>query len=234
MKIKKKSDRVMTIVLTLGREVMQIVCAYGPQSRRPDTEKNRFYDKMASEWDLVSSSEIIVSLGDFNGHLGKCAEGFEGVHGRNGVGKRNALGRRLLEFCDEKELCMANTRFQKTSKKKITYSAGVCKTEIGFVLVGDKYRRYTRDVKGILWELQHRLLVIDLDKRVLKKIVRKQWIIRKIWKLNKNQTKVRFEKRVKELVSTEAPDLLKTFNDGVLKVCDEVCGKKKSRSDRGD
>ena len=35
---------------------------------------------MASEWDLESSSEIIVSLGDFNGHVGKCAEGFEGVH----------------------------------------------------------------------------------------------------------------------------------------------------------
>ena len=39
---------------------------------------------------LGSSSEIIVSLGDFNGHVGKCAEGFEGVHEGNGVGKRNA------------------------------------------------------------------------------------------------------------------------------------------------
>ena len=45
---------------------------------------------MGSEWDLGSSSEIIVYLGDFNGHVGKYAEGFEGVHGGNGVGKRNA------------------------------------------------------------------------------------------------------------------------------------------------
>ena len=35
---------------------------------------------MGCEWDLGSSSEIIVSLGNFNGHVGKCAEGFEGVH----------------------------------------------------------------------------------------------------------------------------------------------------------
>ena len=35
---------------------------------------------MASEWDLGSSSEIIVSLEDFNGHEWKCAEGFEGVY----------------------------------------------------------------------------------------------------------------------------------------------------------
>ena len=31
------------------------------------------------------------------------AEGFEGVHGRNGIVKRNALERRLLQFCDEKK-----------------------------------------------------------------------------------------------------------------------------------
>ena len=44
------SDRVMAIVLTLGnRDVMRIICAYGPQSGRPNTEKVRFYDKMASE-----------------------------------------------------------------------------------------------------------------------------------------------------------------------------------------
>ena len=64
---------------------------------------------MGSEWDLGSSSEIIVSLRNFNGHVGKCPEGFEGVHGGNGVGKRNVEGRRLLELCNERELCVVNT-----------------------------------------------------------------------------------------------------------------------------
>ena len=77
----------MAIVLTLGREVMRVVCAYGPQSERPDAERVHFYDKMGSEWDLGSSSEIIVSLGDFNKHVGKYAEGFEGVHGGMVLGK---------------------------------------------------------------------------------------------------------------------------------------------------
>ena len=106
-----------------------------------------------------------------------------------------------------KELCMANTWFYKADKRKITYSAGGCETEIDFVLAEEKYRKYVRDVNVIPWELQHRLVVIDLDKTVLKKIVRKQHITRKIWKLNENRTRVRFEKRVIELINTDAPDL---------------------------
>ena len=72
---------------------------------------------------LESLSEIIVSLGDFDGHVGKYAEGFEGVHQGNDIGKRNAEGRRLLEFCNEEVLYVASTWFYKAHKKKITYIA---------------------------------------------------------------------------------------------------------------
>ena len=70
--------------------MIRIICAYGSQSGRPDTEKVRFHDEKTSEWDLGSSSKIIISLGDFNGHAGKCAEGFEDVYEGNSIGKRNA------------------------------------------------------------------------------------------------------------------------------------------------
>ena len=80
VEVRRKSDRVMEIALTLGKEVIRVICAYGPQSGRTDAEKVHFYDEMGCEWDLGSSSEIIVSLGDFNEHVGKCAESFEGVH----------------------------------------------------------------------------------------------------------------------------------------------------------
>ena len=61
----------MAIVLTLGGEVTQIIYAYGPQSERPDTEKVCFCNKMASEWDLESSGEIINFSRDFNGYVRK-------------------------------------------------------------------------------------------------------------------------------------------------------------------
>ena len=83
----RKSDRVMVIVLTFSRKVMRIICAHGLQSGRPDAEKVCFYDEMASEWDFASSSEMIVSLENFNGHVGKCTEGFKGVHREMVLGK---------------------------------------------------------------------------------------------------------------------------------------------------
>ena len=36
-------------------------------------------------------------------------------------------------------------------------------------------------------------------------------------------------KRAREVVSTDAFDMSKTFKDGLLEVCDEVSGKKKTR-----
>uniref|UniRef100_A0A0L8G8U0 Endonuclease/exonuclease/phosphatase domain-containing protein n=1 Tax=Octopus bimaculoides TaxID=37653 RepID=A0A0L8G8U0_OCTBM len=111
-------------------------------------------------------------MGDFNGHVGKWILGFEGVHGGKGIGERNLEGRMLLEFCDEKELCV-NTWFRKTKKRKVTFSAGGNETEIDFMLVGRKNRKYLRDVKTIPGELQYRLVVADLDKRKVKECVRK-------------------------------------------------------------
>ena len=73
---------------------------------------------MACEWDFESSVEIIVCLGNFNGHVGKCAEGFEGVGGGNGIGKRNAEGRNLLEFCDEKNCAWQTLHFIRQTKGK--------------------------------------------------------------------------------------------------------------------
>lgn len=57
---------------------------------------------------------IVLGIGDFNGHVGKWIEGYEDVHRGNGIGERKVEGKMLLEFCDEKELCMANTWFRRS------------------------------------------------------------------------------------------------------------------------
>ena len=65
-----------------------------------------------------------------------------GVHGGNGIGERNVQGKMLLGFCDEKELCVANTWFRKGEKGKVTYSTG--KTRLRLIL-----NRWERKIDSI-------------------------------------------------------------------------------------
>ena len=118
VEVQRKRDRVMAMVLACEEEVIRVLCAYVLQVGRSKYEKDQFYNDMASERDLQNPSEVVLGIGNFNGHVGRWIDGFEGVHGGYGIGKRNVEGRRLLEFCYEKELCMANTWFEK--QRKIT------------------------------------------------------------------------------------------------------------------
>ena len=44
-------------------------------------------------------------------------DGFEGVQGGFGIGKRNLEGRLLSEFCVEKNLCVGNSWFKKKDNR---------------------------------------------------------------------------------------------------------------------
>ena len=80
--------------------------------------------------------------------------------------------------------------------------------QIDFVLVSKNNRKYLKDVKAIPWELQHRLVVTDIDKRKLKKVVKNEQTNKKrVWKLKENNMKTRFQERVKKLVDVDAPNL---------------------------
>ena len=155
------------------------------------------------------------------------------MHGEYGIGKRNAKGRMLLDFCVPKELCVTNTWYKKKDKSKVTYSSGGNDTEIDFVLVGKEKRKYLLDVKVIPRALQHRLMVVDAEEQKLKKSVKRSKRVRwRVWKLKEQEIKEKFEERVAELVDTDSMDFWGSYKNGVLQACDEWCEKTKARGDR--
>ena len=52
---------------------------------------------------MCSADDLVMCLGDINGHIGRHIDGSNGVHGGHGVHQKNLEGRMLLEFCLEKE-----------------------------------------------------------------------------------------------------------------------------------
>ena len=91
---------------------------------------------------------MIIRMEDLNGHIGRNIDGFQGVHRRFSIGKRNHEGRMLLEFFDAKHLCIANTWLRKADKKNITYGSGDNASEIDFCIMR-KDRKFFKNVKVI-------------------------------------------------------------------------------------
>ena len=56
-------------------------------------QRKHFYDDLRSECDLHSLGELVLGMSDFNERVGKRIEGYEYVHGRNGIG-REKYGRK--------------------------------------------------------------------------------------------------------------------------------------------
>ena len=115
----------MVVVIIFGKKVVKIVCAYAPQGGRSMSEKEKFYEEMARGCEVENANEVLICLGDLNGHIGKEVDGFEGLHGGFGIGKRNLEGKLLLEFCVEKDLCVGNSWFKKKDSGKVTFNWGV-------------------------------------------------------------------------------------------------------------
>ena len=60
--------------------------------------------------ELTPKKDVIFIIGDWNGKVG--IQEIPGVPGKFGLGIWNEAGQRLIEFCQENALLIANTLFQ--------------------------------------------------------------------------------------------------------------------------
>ena len=161
-------------------------------------------------------------------------EEFKDLHGGFGIGRRNAEGVRLLEFCDECNLAVVNTFFSKEKKHCYTYRSSQESTQVDYILVKKADRKYVEDCKVIRGEYQHSLLVAVMQERKLVNQTRKSYRpARRTWLLNKQASADQFEAKVREKwtgCSGNAGDTWLQYKKCVLEVADEVCGWTKGKA----
>ena len=134
----------------------------------------------------VPSSEILIPLGDWNGHVGEKADGFEDVHGGFGYCTRKSEGEWILEFAMANNLFVANTCFMKRESHLVTYNSGGSKSQIDFILYRKTFTSMVKNVKVIPGEecaLQHHLFVCDLVHTIRRSLKRKFNPRLRTWKL---------------------------------------------------
>ena len=178
--VKCVSDRIMLIKLDVGKTTVTVLSVHAPQACLDDSVKDLFYENL--QWTLtkISASEILFVCGDFNGHIGKNTEGYEGVHGVRGFGRCKMEGERILEFVVTRNLVASNSFFTKRESHLITYQSGENQSQIDCILVKQQNIKLVRDVKvnpNEEWLTQHKLIVKNEDR--CKNFVQKQ----NVWKL---------------------------------------------------
>ena len=80
-----------------------------PTSNAEEAELERFYDDLPDLLELIPQKDVLFIIGDWNAIVG--SQETPGVTGKFGLGMRNEAGQRLIEFCQENALVIANTLF---------------------------------------------------------------------------------------------------------------------------
>ena len=150
VEITRVSERLMMVTLIVGKCLLNVVAAYAPQTGRSQEEKDNFWEAIWKLIEGIKKTERIMLGGDLNGHVDKKSDGYEGVHGGQGYGVRNAEGERILEFCEAAGMIVCGTQFRKADSKLISYSSGGSNTTVDYLMTWKKDRRPQR-CKGIPW-----------------------------------------------------------------------------------
>ena len=87
-----------------------LIVVYAPTSNAEEAEAERFYEDLQDLLELTPKKDVLFIIGDWNAKVG--SQETPGVTGKFGLGMRNEAGQRLIEFCQENALVIANTLFQ--------------------------------------------------------------------------------------------------------------------------
>ena len=87
---------------------------YALTSNAEEAEVEWFYEDLKHLLELTPKKGVFFIIGDWNAKVG--SQETPGVTGKFGLGMRNEEGQRLIEFCQENTLVIANTLSQTQEK----------------------------------------------------------------------------------------------------------------------
>ena len=93
---------------------IMVIQVYALTSNAEEAEVEHFYEDLQDLLELTPPKDVIFITGDWNVKVG--SQETPGVTGKFGLGVQNEAGRRLIEFCQENALVIANTLFQQHKK----------------------------------------------------------------------------------------------------------------------
>ena len=98
-----------------------VIQVYTPTSNAEEAEAEQFYEDLQDLLELIPPKDVIFTIGDWNAKIE--SQEIPGVTGKFGLGVQNEAGQRLIEFCQENTLIIANTLFQQHKRSLYTWTS---------------------------------------------------------------------------------------------------------------
>ena len=112
-----KNNRMISVHLQGKPFNITVIQVYVPTSNAEETDVEQFYEDLQDCLELTPKKDVLFIIGDWNATVG--SQETPGVTGKFGLGQ-NEAGQRLIEFCQENALVIANTLFQQHERKFYT------------------------------------------------------------------------------------------------------------------
>ena len=115
--------------------------------------------------ELTPPKDVLFIIWDWNAKVG--SQETPGIIGKFGLGVQKEAGQRLIEFCQENSLLIANTLFQK-HRRLYTWTSpdGQHQNQIDYILCSQRWRSSIQSAKtrpGAAYGSDHELLLPNSD-----------------------------------------------------------------------
>ena len=114
-----KNNRMISVHFQSKPFSITVIQVYAPTSNAEEAEVEQFYEDLQDLLELTSKKRCPFLYRGLEYKVG--SQETHGVRGKFGLGVKNEAGQRLIEFCQENALVIANTLFQQHKRSLYTY-----------------------------------------------------------------------------------------------------------------
>ena len=142
-----KHDRMMSVRFQGKPFNITVIQGYAPNSNTEEAEVERFYEDLQDLLELTPKKDVLFIIEDWNAKVG--SQEIPGVTRKFGLGIRNEAGQRLIEFCQQNTLVIANTLFQQHKRRLYTWASpdGQHQNQIDYILCSQRWRSSIQSAK---------------------------------------------------------------------------------------
>ena len=139
-----------------------VIQVYAPTSNAEEAEVEWFSDELQDFLELIPKKDVLFIIGDWNAKVE--SQEIPGVTSKFSLWVQNEAGQRLIEFCQENALVIANTLFQQHKRRLYTWTSpdGQHRNQTDYILCSQRWRRSIQSAKtrpGPDYVSDHELLI---------------------------------------------------------------------------